>query len=316
MPGNPVELQYELNGYGIPSSDIPITWSGTIKTQYLKQWVRVRHLIEAEAEIDTPCIHLGDGDGGNSNLSIVECPRINDVIFKRGCTMANHPGNSHFRSMIQSQYEQLQLQPQHEQQLQIQQKETPMTIPFNDRDRYQSSSFSSSSLSSDVNANVDANANANAQPSSSSTRIIALNLIKMIKQRNGRVLVWTTNHTGTGGGSSGWWTQLKDDRQIYTKFVYSVHSFKYSTSKSQKVNRQTTTTATITTTTANNEKPNSNSNNKNTRMRSTNNSETFLFESLDGSTKRKRTATCMNVNNDNDDDDNNDRTSPSCLPDD
>ena len=116
MSGNPVELQYELNGYGIPSSDIPITLSGTIKTHYLKQWVRIRHLIEAEAEIDTPSIHLGDGDG--SSLSIVECPRINDVIFKRGCTMANHPGNSHFRSMIQSQYEQLKLQPQQEQQLQ------------------------------------------------------------------------------------------------------------------------------------------------------------------------------------------------------
>merc|ERR1712238_530466 len=47
--GAVVELRYILHCYGIPADDdLPISSSGTIKTKYCKQWIRIRERIEKE----------------------------------------------------------------------------------------------------------------------------------------------------------------------------------------------------------------------------------------------------------------------------
>ena len=91
--GEGMELQYRLKSYGIPVDLTPITDSGNIKTTHLKQWMRLRKIIEVGM---TP-------DGTKTNkISIIECPRSNDVIFRPGTSMLCHPGNVVFRGLIES----------------------------------------------------------------------------------------------------------------------------------------------------------------------------------------------------------------------
>jgi hypothetical protein len=88
-----MELQYLLKSYGIPVDLTPITESGNIKTTHLKQWLRLRKIIEVGM---TP-------DGVKTDkVSIIECPRSNDVIFRPGTSMLCHPGNVVFRGLIEA----------------------------------------------------------------------------------------------------------------------------------------------------------------------------------------------------------------------
>ena len=88
-----MELQYRLKSYGIPVDLTPITDSGNIKTTHLKQWLRLRKIIEVGW---TP-------DGTKTDkISIIECPGSNDVIFRPGTSMLCHPGNVVFRGLIES----------------------------------------------------------------------------------------------------------------------------------------------------------------------------------------------------------------------
>jgi len=44
--GEPVELRYALNAFGISSDNLPVTWTGKIKLNYHKQWMKLRTCIE------------------------------------------------------------------------------------------------------------------------------------------------------------------------------------------------------------------------------------------------------------------------------
>lgn len=95
--GEPVELQYALQGSGIPSEDIPISWTGKIKIKNLVQWMRVRHAIEDYDEhIDTSSY----SQNGRALSRIVECPHSHDVLFRKGNAYASHFGNAQLRAMI------------------------------------------------------------------------------------------------------------------------------------------------------------------------------------------------------------------------
>jgi len=90
--GERVEVRYQLNGYGISTDTLPISWTGTVKIGYLKQWMRIREYLE-------------DPSNSNDPSAPIECPELDDVIFKKGTSTIHHPGNARFRSMIQSMYE-------------------------------------------------------------------------------------------------------------------------------------------------------------------------------------------------------------------
>ena len=90
--GEPIELQYALRCFGIKAGDnLPITPSGVIKTNYIRQWIRLRKLIESESN-----------DNNNNIISdIVECPYLNDVLLRQGGTLKNkHMGNMMFSNLI------------------------------------------------------------------------------------------------------------------------------------------------------------------------------------------------------------------------
>lgn len=88
--GNHMELQYQLQGYGIPSEQIPSTGTGNIKTANIKLWIKWRTYFESQQIEGFPPIS-----------HIVECPGSNDVLFRRGKSMLHHPGNAKFLNLIE-----------------------------------------------------------------------------------------------------------------------------------------------------------------------------------------------------------------------
>ncbi len=86
-----IEQQYTLKGYGIPVELIPLTDTGNIKTAYLKQWIKLRKNLEGLNE-----------NRGISEVSIIECPGSNDVVFRPGTSVSCHPGNVQFRCLLES----------------------------------------------------------------------------------------------------------------------------------------------------------------------------------------------------------------------
>ena len=87
--GNTVENNYKLQSFGIPTETIPITYSGTVKFQPMRQWMRLRTFLEEPIYQNTAEIR-----------SIIECPYPNDIVFRQGSSFLSHPGNATFRSLI------------------------------------------------------------------------------------------------------------------------------------------------------------------------------------------------------------------------
>ena len=91
--GTPMECDYKLRCFGIPTDDIPRTYTHTIK---LKNHAR---LIEVRKTIDG---FRGGNKGTNQYMNMrfpgIECPEINCVIF--GKCAYNYPGNIEYRGLL------------------------------------------------------------------------------------------------------------------------------------------------------------------------------------------------------------------------
>jgi len=99
--GEPLEIRYKLQGYGIPVDLLPVTHTMTMKRQTHLQWINFRKFIEqidsgktkTTSKIKTPLLRdLSD---------IVECPRSHDVIIGKA-KYTNNPGNVFYRSLIEA----------------------------------------------------------------------------------------------------------------------------------------------------------------------------------------------------------------------
>lgn len=134
-----LEFRYNLKTYGIPVQLLPLTDTDSIKCTYLKQWMQTRKLIEehelglpeqednhamfhsssvGSGPINNPTHHehhlkgeitKGVGVGAAAFAatiidSIVECPALNDVVFRKGSrvTSIENPGNRFFRDLIRT----------------------------------------------------------------------------------------------------------------------------------------------------------------------------------------------------------------------
>ena len=91
--GNSIEIQRQLNGFGIPVDLLPITHAGTVKTSNHSQFVKFHQ--ESE-RLQYWNVLLNGNDNGNTSCAAdrVECPRSFDVIFKKGKSHRNHFGNT------------------------------------------------------------------------------------------------------------------------------------------------------------------------------------------------------------------------------
>lgn len=77
---------------------IPITDTGNIKLTFLRQWIKLRTILERKDNFGTSGTLDDPG-------KIVEFPGSSDVLYRTGTTTKCHPGNAAFREMIESKIE-------------------------------------------------------------------------------------------------------------------------------------------------------------------------------------------------------------------
>eukprot|EP00536_Pseudo-nitzschia_multiseries_P000181 jgi/Psemu1/398/gm1.398_g len=83
--GDEMEMRYRLKSFGIPIELLPITETGTIKIANHKCWIKIRKTME---------------NGCDTDATIIECPGINDVVFRQGTPSNGNPGNDLCRHLI------------------------------------------------------------------------------------------------------------------------------------------------------------------------------------------------------------------------
>lgn len=202
--GKPVELHYSLQSYGIPTENIPMTWSGTIKDAYLKNWMKLRKAIEDDREamrrhmirFQSPGFQSISGIASpyKSVMSnVVECPNSNDVAFRQGTSLYCHPGNVRFRSLVESSVVKLRESSKSR-------SEMIQNLRKQDDDTAISSLFLTVPISSLVSEIIN----------------------QIIDKDKGRVLVWTSNHNGMKYGC---WCTITSEDQIASKIEYTVREF-------------------------------------------------------------------------------------------
>ena len=98
--GSQTELMYTLQSYGICSSDIHMTFSGSIKIKNLTGFLKCRNSIDTFRQQQV----LGSSQALQTTYTSqpppgIECPDIDCVLFGFG---RFHPHNAEFRAMIQN----------------------------------------------------------------------------------------------------------------------------------------------------------------------------------------------------------------------
>lgn len=92
--GSITECQYKIMSYGIPSDQLPIKNSGTIKIQNQKKWIAFRKMKDRIIE-----------DEGWYSVSGTFCPSTKDVMAIGGMHFYKFPGNCRYREMLESNLE-------------------------------------------------------------------------------------------------------------------------------------------------------------------------------------------------------------------
>jgi hypothetical protein len=111
--GSHFECQYELVSFGIPQKAIQVTQEGKYLTDQHMIWFERRREIEAERAL----LEMRNGVSNMKNEDSAEgetfasqpwsrrvmlglTPRPEDVLFGRGKTVVEHPGNIRFRQVV------------------------------------------------------------------------------------------------------------------------------------------------------------------------------------------------------------------------
>lgn len=96
-----LEFRYRLKSYGISNQSLPMTETESIKCNSHNQWIKIRKIVEKQGEYSQH--KVGEkGTGGSITNTPIECPALNDVVFRKGSrvTCVENPGNRLFRDII------------------------------------------------------------------------------------------------------------------------------------------------------------------------------------------------------------------------
>lgn len=97
--GEPMELRYTLSSYGIQEQLLPISHTGTVKTANHSRWVNALRANNKRKEKQQQ-------QNQEEEEEILDCPGSYDVIFRKGQTYKNNPGNMYFRELIELTHDQ------------------------------------------------------------------------------------------------------------------------------------------------------------------------------------------------------------------
>jgi hypothetical protein len=105
--GTKMECRYRMKSYGIPIELYPLTETENIKVNIFNQWIKTRQLLD-----DKDAALRGGKRGGEDELNgaieakdIVDCPCLNDVVFRQGSSSIDNPGNAVFRLLVLKYFE-------------------------------------------------------------------------------------------------------------------------------------------------------------------------------------------------------------------
>jgi len=222
--GTQMECRYQLKSFGIPTELYPITQTEKIKFSILNQWISTRQQLE---EIDLKRrrerLSVEDVPG------IVECPCLNDVVFRQGKSSLENPGNATFRYMLLNYFdekEELRRDKQQQQKEQQQkQKQKQQAIVGKNIDTLDEE-FTMGSLAADPLATTDAVSNTAIATTTSygdaDDRVFCDWLIHEIEvKRKGRFLIWDRTLTT--------WLHIKTNKRkglskIKQKIMISIYN--------------------------------------------------------------------------------------------
>lgn len=137
VTGEPLEIRYSLQGFGIPVDLLPVTHTMALKKQNHLQWIASRKYIEEQQKrqeqqereqqrfrnqqieyqqqfLKQPLGYFdsmatvspqGSYNASNGQPIVVECPRSYDVMIGKAKVCANNPGNGYYSSLIEASHE-------------------------------------------------------------------------------------------------------------------------------------------------------------------------------------------------------------------
>lgn len=88
--GSQLELNYKLSGYGVPIELIPISSTGKLKFNYHRAMMNT---LRTKMKMDV---------NSDDYKEIVECPRFNDVVFRKGPAAKLNTGNATYRELLRN----------------------------------------------------------------------------------------------------------------------------------------------------------------------------------------------------------------------
>jgi len=98
--GKSTELLYTLQSFGLPTDYIPIAFTGKVKVKYVKEWIRLRQLIEDERLARNNTTNTTTWTAQSQSSTMIESPYLDDIIFRNGTSLLSHPGNISLRRLI------------------------------------------------------------------------------------------------------------------------------------------------------------------------------------------------------------------------
>ena len=94
--GSYMECQYDLLTFGIPMLVLPLTIDGELKREEFSDWLKARESLE-KSLLSTP-ENVESSFARSQHVN----PTPNDVLFGRGRTIKDHPGNSKLHYLIEA----------------------------------------------------------------------------------------------------------------------------------------------------------------------------------------------------------------------
>lgn len=105
--GTTIECNYSLSSFGVRLDDIPITYSGTVKTRQHKKWLKARAAMDkfivqqAKENVDGDYSSFYASDAYSIQpFPHIQCPEINCVLFHKNGVAWDFPGNIKFRAFL------------------------------------------------------------------------------------------------------------------------------------------------------------------------------------------------------------------------
>lgn len=168
--GDDLEMRYRLKSYGIPIELLPITETGSIKLINHNHWIKTRKHMEQAID---------------QSVRVVECPGLNDVVFRQGTSSMEHPGNVRCRDLI------LYLLEDRDRQIKAH--------PEIDFESYSNTSGNNSSVTAKIHSDV-----------------VERLVDEVVEQRDGCFLEWEKQRSA--------WVQIVDESKIKQKVSVLFHS--------------------------------------------------------------------------------------------